>query len=130
MAAGCDPGKPGQFLLEFQRTKTPTNLVTMFGTVEVRGHSVRYSFLKSDALTPKERQFLVRSVAEMCFDGEEKRDVRMDLLTGSISRGPVANVGSFSGEVFDAELETATGHKALKIMVASVRQLDFDPNLN
>jgi hypothetical protein len=102
----------------------------MFGTVEVRGQSIRYSYLKTDPLTPKERQFMVRSVAEMFFDDEERREVRMDLLAGRITRSRQANVGTLSGQVYDADLETASGKKTLSVLVASVRQLDFDPNLN
>src|SRR4051812_5858243 len=102
----------------------------MFGTVEVRGQSIRYSYLKTDVLTTKERQFVVRSVAEMCFDDEERRDVSMDLLSGIIAKGPHANIGTFSGQVYEAELETASGRKSLKVLVAAVRQLDFDPNMN
>ena len=102
----------------------------MLGTVEVRGKSVRYSYLRTDSLTPKERQFVVRSVAEMFFDGEEEREVAMDLLAGRLTRESEANVGSFSGRVYGAELETASGKKSLKLLMASMRQLDFDPNLN
>lgn len=70
-----------------------------------------YTFLKGDSrLSFEERFYLIDQATQMYLDNEDGRDVKLDSLEGRIStKGECANLGCFSGQKFEAEIENSKG---------------------
>ena len=83
------------------------------------GYRWGFTFLVADArLTEDERVGLVYEATTMYLQGERKKRVRGETYEGLLyTAGNVETLGTFSGQQFDAVIETDGGKAKLRFLV-------------
>ncbi len=82
-------------------------------------HRWGYVFLAFDSfITFDERIYLAREAIEMKLNGISTRDIKRDGYEGKLyEKGGYQTLGTFSGQCFEAELETDRGKSNLSFLV-------------